>query len=64
MMVFSYLEVAFDISKDDIQLFEEDSGFEIEEMEDRVFNLRDEAIKKATLLKEIYSLFRKGSTNK
>ena len=61
-MIFSYLKVAFNIDIDKIHIYEDDSSsIDIEEMEERVMNLRDEALLKAVMLKDIYGLFRKGN---
>ena len=61
-MIFSYLKVAFNIDIDKIHIYEDDSSsIDIEEMEERVMNLRDEALMKAVMLKDIYGLFRKGN---
>lgn len=61
-MIFSYLKVAFNIDIDKIHIYEDDSSsIDIEEMEERVLNLRDEALMKAVILKDIYGLFRKGN---
>ena len=61
-MIFSYLKVAFNIDIDKIHIYEDDSSsIDIEEMEERVMNLRDEALMKAVMLRDIYGLFRKGN---
>ena len=61
-MIFSYLKVAFNIDIEKIHIYEDDSSsIDIEEMEERVMNLRDEALMKAVMLRDIYGLFRKGN---
>ena len=62
-MVLSYLKVMNDIDHDSIQIYEDDSGIEIPELEDRVHTLREEGIRHATSLKYIYNLFKRGSIN-
>ena len=59
-MVFSYLKIVNNIKPSAIQVYEDDSGVEIPEMEDRVHTLREEGLNHATCLKEIYSLFKRG----
>jgi hypothetical protein len=59
-MLFSYLKIGFNIGMADVQIYEDDSGIEIPELEDRVLTLREEALKYATSLKEVYNLFRRG----
>lgn len=61
-MVFSYLKFGFNIGAHDIQVYEDDGGLDIEEVEDRIHTLREEALRLAPLLREIYALFRKGAT--
>ena len=63
-MLISYIQVCYNISLNEIQIFEDDSGFEVDDFEERVSNIRDEVLKKAPLLKEIFGLFKKGSSNK
>lgn len=59
-MVFSYLKIANKIDQKAINIYEDDSGIEIEEMEDRVLTLREVALKTAIHLKDIHSLFKRG----
>ena len=63
-MILSLLKVSFNINTPDIQIFEDDSGLELEELEDGVLNLREEALKRAIWLKDIYALLRKGGSTK
>ena len=51
------------LSLKDIQIFEDESvGLEYDEMpEERIMNIREEAMKRATGLREIFKLFKKGS---
>ena len=46
----------------DIKIYEDDSGLEIPELEERLLTLREEALKNAVNLKDIYNLFRKGNS--
>ena len=61
-MVFSYLKIGFNIKNSEIQIYEDDSTIEVEEFEDKIHTLREEALRLAPNLKEIYSLFKKGSS--
>ena len=61
-MVFSYMQVLYGIGHAETTIYEDDSGIEMEEMEDRTLTLREEALKNAPLMKEIYHLLRRGSS--
>ena len=60
-MIFSYLRIAFDIPPNNILIYEDDSSLEINEIEDRILTLREEALKNAIGLKDIHNLFRRGT---
>lgn len=71
-MVFSYLKTAYGIypgtSEISIKIYEDEIGGgpgalseEAPEIEDRILTPREEALKSAVLLKQVYHLFRKGS---
>lgn len=62
-MIFSYLKIGFNINVNDVQIYEDDSGIEIPEVEEKVHSLREEALRLAPLLQEIYGLFRKGAAS-
>lgn len=66
-MVLSNIQVLFNIQRSSIQLMEEDdSGFEIHTLEEeeatKVMGLREEAIKRAHVVNQVYALFRKGAS--
>ena len=62
-MVFSYLKVAFNIPLTNIHIYEDDSGIDLADMEDRILTLREETLKLAPSLKEVASVFKKGNSN-
>lgn len=61
-MIFSYLKIGFNINIHDVQIYEDDSGLDIGEVEEKIHTLREEALRVAPMLKDIYALFRKGAT--
>ena len=50
-MIFSYLKIGFNIGLSDIQIYDGEFGTDLEEIEDRVHTLKEEALKSAPMLK-------------
>ena len=59
-MIFSFLKIGFNINQSNITIYEDDTNIELEEIEDKLFTLREEAIRLAPLIKDIYALYKKG----
>lgn len=59
-MIFSYLKVGYNIGEHEIQVYEGDASIEMTEIEERIKTLREEILKSASQLSEIFALFRKG----
>jgi hypothetical protein len=59
-MILSYLKVGFNIGIKDIQIYEDDSNINLEEFEERIKTLREEVLRAAPDLKDVFALFKKG----
>ena len=60
-MLLSYLKIFFNIEAKDIQIFEDESAFDGSSEEENVLSITEEALNNATVLKDIFQLFKKGS---
>ncbi|CDW75143.1 sec14-like protein 2-like [Stylonychia lemnae] len=61
-MVLSYVKVMNDIELNQVQVYEDDSGIELPELEERVHTLREEGLRHATSLRYVYNLFKRGTS--
>jgi hypothetical protein len=59
-MIISFLKFGFNFNINEITIYEDDTSIDLEESEERVKTLREEILKSAPDLKEIYTLFKKG----
>ena len=59
-MMVSYLKIGFNIGVKNIQIYEDDSSIDLDEFEERVKTLREEVLRFAPDLREVFTLFKKG----
>mmetsp|Transcript_12043 Transcript_12043/g.11913 ORF Transcript_12043/g.11913 Transcript_12043/m.11913 type:complete len:108 (-) Transcript_12043:39-362(-) len=60
VMLLSFLKVGFNIGSNNVHIYEDEALIELEECEERIKTLREEVIRVAPKLNDVFSLFKKG----